>query len=394
MHRAVPTGEKDDPFILVYRDAVTGHREPRLPGRPGPYTAFGISITDVPQLTLAQVEDELYSLTPGEFVAVRDERARQARAADQRELAAAIKKLARPTASAWLVNQLTRERPEQMNHLFEVGEELLEAQRSLAGDRLRELSANRRRAVDDLLPEASRLAAHARQAASPTVLGEVRATLEAAVADPEARAAVRSGRLTKALVYAGLGEVDLAAALAAVPQPGRAESGPASSRGQTRRGQRAGRVKREARHGAAGQEAGHEAEDAERATEDAERATEDAERATEDAERATEDAEDTERAAEEAEAAEDEASAATAALEKADREAASLDEQRQFLRRRLDHLERELRLARDEDARLGRAAEQARGRAEQARASADAAVKVLQAARKRLAKSQRRDARH
>ena len=55
---------------------------------------------------VAEVADELYALTPAEFTAARDERARQVRAAGQRDEAAAIKKLARPTASAWLVNQL------------------------------------------------------------------------------------------------------------------------------------------------------------------------------------------------------------------------------------------------------------------------------------------------
>jgi hypothetical protein len=307
----------------------------------------GTSITDVGQLSLAEVEDELYSLTPAEFIAVRDERARQARAAGQRDVAAAIKKLGRPTASAWLVNQLARDLPDQMNHLFEVGEALHEAQRSLAGDRLRELSADRRRAVADLLPEASRLATQARQAASATVLGEVKATLEAAVADPEARAAVRSGRLTKALVYAGIGEVDLTAALAAVPE----------SPGADATTQRPGRKAR--------------------AAEDAHRAAEPAEG----------DAAATERAVK---AAEREASAAEAALEKADREAASLEEQRQFLRRRLDHLERELEHARAEDAQLSREARDARSRAEQARARAQAAAEALRVAQDRHERSPHR----
>ena len=106
-----------------------------------------------------------------------------------------------------------------MARLDELGEELQEAQRTLAGDRLRELSAQRRQVINDLLPAASDLASEADQPASAAVLGEVRATLEAALADPGARAAVRSGRLTKALAYAGLGEVDLSAALAVAAPP-------------------------------------------------------------------------------------------------------------------------------------------------------------------------------
>jgi hypothetical protein len=319
----------------------------------------------VPELSLAEVQDELYSLTPAEFIAVRDERSRQARAAGQRDLASAIKKLARPTASAWLVNQLARDLPGPMGHLFEVGEELLEAQRTLSGDRMRELSADRRRAIADLLPEASRLAARARQTASATVLGEVRATLEAAIADPAARDAVRSGRLTKALVYAGLGEVDLTAALAAVPEPGRAKAARASGRPGTRAAQPADGVMRRA---------GADSGGAERTVPSAERTVPGAEPEVATAEQVVA-------------TAEREANAATAALEKAERQATSLEEQRQFLRRRLDHLERELEQARAEDAQLERQAREARERAKNARASAEAAAKALESARNHGKKS-------
>jgi len=176
--------------------------------------------------TVAEVVDELYGLPPGDFTAVRDERARQVRAAGQREQAAAIKKLARPTASAWLVNQLARAAPPQLIRLYDLGTQMQEAQRALAGDRLRELSVERRQVINDLVAAAGELAAEHDQSASDAVLSEVRATLEAALADEDARAAVRSGRLTKALAYAGLGEVDLTAALA-VPaqiQPGKPDA--------------------------------------------------------------------------------------------------------------------------------------------------------------------------
>jgi hypothetical protein len=326
----------------------------------------------VPELSLAEVQDELYSLTPAEFIAVRDERSRQARAAGQRDLASAIKKLARPTASAWLVNQLARDLPGPMGHLFEVGEELLEAQRTLSGDRMRELSADRRRAIANLLPEASQLAARARQTASATVLGEVRATLEAAIADPAARDAVRSGRLTKALVYAGLGEVDLTAALAAVPEPGRAKAARASGRPGTRAAQPADGVMRRAGADSGG----------------AERTVPSAERTVPSAERTVPGAEPEVATAEQVVAtAEREANAATAALEKAERQATSLEEQRQFLRRRLDHLARELEQARAEDAQLERQAREARERAKNARASAEAAAKALESARNHGKKS-------
>jgi hypothetical protein len=50
---------------------------------------------------------------------------------------------------------------------------------------------------------------------SPGALAEVAGTLTAAVADPAAAAAVRSGCLARSLVYAGFGEVDLSDAVGA-----------------------------------------------------------------------------------------------------------------------------------------------------------------------------------
>ena len=198
-------------------------------------------------VTVAEVADELYALPPAEFTAARDERARQVRAGGQRDEAAAIRKLARPTASAWLVNQLVRAAPDQLDRLAEVGEALGEAQRTLAGDRLRELSGERRQIISELLPRAAEIAGQAGQPASQVVLGEVRATLEAALADAGARAAVQSGRLTKALTYAGIGAVRQEAPPGRLPEgrrrmaggrPGRPRS---RERGRNQTGMRPGR---------------------------------------------------------------------------------------------------------------------------------------------------------
>jgi hypothetical protein len=294
----------------------------------------------VQPVTLAEVADELYGLTPADFTAARDERALQVRAAGQRGEAAAIKKLARPTASAWLVNQLARTAKEPMTRLYELGDELQEAQRTLAGDRLRELSVQRRQVINDLLPAASDLAAHADQPASAAVLGEVRATLEAALADAGARAAVRSGQLTKALAYAGLGEVDLSAALAVAAQPRAAGSAKAAGadKGAARTRQRDGR---------------EQADDSPRRGADA--------------------------ALQAAQEAADEAAAASAVAERA---VTGVDEQRQFLSRRISHLERELAEARATDAQLGR-------EAKLAERSRDGAARRLASAERRLAQARR-----
>lgn len=289
-------------------------------------------------VTLAEAADELYGLPPGEFIAARDERARQARAAGRRDDAAAIRKLARPTTSAWLVNQLSRGAPEQLGRLFEVGAALQEAQRTLAGDRLRELSGQRRQVVSDLLPLAAGIAGEAGQAASAAVLEEVRATLEAALADQDARDAVRSGRLTRALAYAGLGDVDLTAALAQVPpardRPARDTGAPA------RRGRKAAAAQPEAARPAAA-----------------------------------------DRNAEALAAAEAAAASAADAAASAERDLAAVTEQRQFQRRRISHLERELAQATREDARLASDEQEAQRRHDQAQRELAGAQQRLAEAR-------------
>jgi hypothetical protein len=305
---------------------------------------------------VTEVADGLYALTPAEFTAARDERAREARQAGQRDDAAAIKKLARPTTSAWLVNQLSREAPDQLGRLVEVGEALEEAQRTLAGDRLRELSGQRRNVINDLLPELAEIASRAGQPASAVVMGEVRATLEAALADSAARAAVLSGRLTKPLAYAGLGEVDLAAALALPASPRTA--------GDERR---AGRTSKPAPGatsaadvtGTAPSVTGPSAAPAEE-----------------------DPAAEARRAAQTVQAAETAVEAAAGALETAERQLAGVAEQQRFLQRRVRHLERELAAAGREDAELARAGAEAEH-------ERDAAAHELQAAKRRLDQARR-----
>jgi hypothetical protein len=309
-------------------------------------------------ITLAEVVDELYGLPPAGFIAARDERARQAKNAGQREDAAAIRKLARPTTSAWLVNQLSRDAAEQLGRLFEVGMALQEAQRTLAGDRLRELSGQRRQVVSDLLPVAAGIAGEAGQVASGAVLEEVRATLEAALADQDAREAVRSGRLTKALAYAGLGEIDLTAALAQVPpaRAGAATSGRSGKAGGADRAGKAGGADRAGKAGGAvraGEGGGADA-------------------------------------AEALAAAEASAASAAEALASAERDLSAVGEQRQFQRRRISHLERELAQARDEEARLATDEQTAQRRRDQAqRDLAAAASRLNQARRPAMARKKR-----
>jgi hypothetical protein len=154
---------------------------------------------------LVDTARDLYALPPDEFVAARDEAVKQARASGDRQLAAAIAKLRRPTVGAWVLNRLARERPDLLDELVELGEALRSAQRDLRGEELRELTVQRRSVVSRLTREAARLAQRG-YGRGDLPLSEIEATLTAALADPDVADQVRAGLLAKTVAYAGFGE--------------------------------------------------------------------------------------------------------------------------------------------------------------------------------------------
>jgi hypothetical protein len=316
---------------------------------------------------LAQVADELYGLPPSAFRQARDERAGQARAAGDKDLADAIRKLRRPTVSAWLVNRLAREAPGQVDELLELGESLREAQQALAGDRLRELSTRRRRLVTGLVQEARRLAEQAGQTLGASAEREVQETLEAALADPAVADAVRSGRLTTALSYAGLGaSVDVDGAVAVWPEPVEQPRRRAAPAGDRERAARRPAASKQHAPGAAP----HDRAEA-KADERARREEEAAERAQREAEAAERNRQD---------AAED-AREAQATLDEAEREVASAREKHEDLQRRIDELERQLGEIQAESAERLRALRHA----QQGR---DLAARALDGALRRLTRAE------
>jgi DNA repair exonuclease SbcCD ATPase subunit len=160
---------------------------------------------------LDDVADALYSAPPSDFVARRDAAVKDARAAGDRELAREIGTLRKPTVSAWLVNELIRNDAHLAARLRELGDGLREAERSLDGPALRELSTQRRRFVASLVATAGRLAAQHGSRMTDSVGQEIDATLTAALADPRTAAEVTSGRLTGPREFAGFGSDPLGA---------------------------------------------------------------------------------------------------------------------------------------------------------------------------------------
>lgn len=194
--------------------------------RAGTFYAAEVSLT-------GEAVDELYSLAPDGFLERRKELVTAARAAKDRDAAKTIATMRRPTVAAWLINMLRRD-PEggaSLTDLAALGARLREAQAALAADLLRELGRERRTRVADLVSRAEELSDAAGHTIGPAVEREIEETLVAAVADEAAAEAVLSGALTRALSYSGFGEVDLDAAVAALPpapvaKPRATESGP------------------------------------------------------------------------------------------------------------------------------------------------------------------------
>jgi flagellar biosynthesis GTPase FlhF len=159
--------------------------------------------------------DELYGISPDDFIERRQQLVAGAKQAGDRQLATQIGKFRRPTRSAWLINLLARQAPDDITALLDLGAALQEAQQRMAGDELRQLSAERRRTVDAMARHAVELGHDHGYDAPDGAVQEVGQTLQTALGDPEIAELVRGGRLTQAVTYGGFGPTDLASALGA-----------------------------------------------------------------------------------------------------------------------------------------------------------------------------------
>ena len=172
---------------------------------------------------LHEAAGTLYGMLPENFTAERDALAAALRAQGRRDLAVAVKALRRPAVAAWLVNALARHRSEEVDRLLALGVTLREAQAGMDAVQLRELGRQRQALVAAIGRQARALARELGRPVSDPVVDAAEGTLRAALADPEAADAVRSGCLARPLSYAGFGPVDVADALGApgLPAAGR-----------------------------------------------------------------------------------------------------------------------------------------------------------------------------
>jgi hypothetical protein len=143
--------------------------------------------------------ERLYGLRLEEFTPARDRMAIELREQGDREAAAGVKKLRKPSVPAWAVNQLVRKHSKKMQELLKVGEEVRSA---LSGGKpadVRRITDRRRKTVDQLLDLAEDILVQAGHAASRPTLDKVGDTLMAATMDEAAADALRAGRLEREL---------------------------------------------------------------------------------------------------------------------------------------------------------------------------------------------------
>ena len=156
--------------------------------------------------------DRLYALPLEEFTAERDALAKRLRKEGERDAAEAVKALKKPSVAAWAVNQVRRDRPDDVRRLIEVTEELhrVYAGLSAAGarERLAEAADMQRDLIRSLVRCAEQLLEAGGHRANEQTLGKVADTLRAAALDEDLREQVSAGRVVKEQRAAGLGPLE------------------------------------------------------------------------------------------------------------------------------------------------------------------------------------------
>jgi len=270
--------------------------------------------------------DDLYGLPLDQFIPERTALARELRKAGERERAAEVAALRKPSVAAWAVNQLVRTQRKPVADLLAAGDALRAAQDDVLNGRgdaqsLRVAVEHERVAVDALTEAARGLLSSEGQELSETMIERVSDTLHAAALDDEARAEVQQGRLERELRHVGLGGFGAASGRFVAPATKRAQKAPSTAKTTKRDSAERERTARE--QAKAQEEARREARATEReAKRRAERADRAAKLARERRDNAAEALRDAEVGLAEAEAQLQDAVAAVSAAEAAARDAA------------------------------------------------------------------------
>jgi len=188
---------------------------------------------------LDEIAAELYALPPADFTAARNARA----AASDPTLAKRVKTLRKPSVAAWAVNLLARDG--QLADAVELSAALREAQDDLDAAELSRLGAQRRQLVAALAKQAVGLASDAGVTLSPAARDETEKTINAAVMDAAAAAAVLTARLVTTLEAGDIDPATLAEAVGG-SLPGAVEQAPRDDLAERRARKAAEKAVREA----------------------------------------------------------------------------------------------------------------------------------------------------
>ncbi len=144
--------------------------------------------------------DDLYAVPREDFVAARDQLAKELTAAGDDDQAKQVKALRKPTVTAWTLNGLARGRPELVAALVDSHRRLRSAD---TGEVLRAASEARMAAIQQIID--------AVEETTEAVRKKMRSTLLAAGTEPTAEEALAAGRLQTELEPGGLGGFEMAA---------------------------------------------------------------------------------------------------------------------------------------------------------------------------------------
>ncbi len=180
--------------------------------------------------SLRSIAQELYARPLSEFIAARKE---AADGADGKELARQVKGLRKPSAAAWAVNALARERAELVEEVVELGEQLRDAQSDSDGSRTRLLDRARRDLTRQALDEAAGLVRASGGTLSAQAASGVEEALRAAMTDPDAANAVQDGLLVATFAANPFEPVDLTDVVAIPPEGARPRTKKSASQGPT-----------------------------------------------------------------------------------------------------------------------------------------------------------------
>lgn len=183
---------------------------------------------------LVETATRLYSLPLDGFIAARNAAAATARNDGEKQLAASLKALVKPSSSAWLVNVLVDRRREHVEQVIELGASLKEAQAGMDRAQLHALGQQRQRLLAAVARESLDAASETGHTAGAAALPGVEQTLRAALADPAAAAAVLTGRLVRTLEASGWETVDLEGAVGGPFTPSGPAAAPTGSEGDAR----------------------------------------------------------------------------------------------------------------------------------------------------------------